>query len=313
MVTMSWLSLQLLIGMLLLQNFVAKHEAMTTSISTNGETETTINPVSQPHDNVTQFNDTSNDLTDGHQNITDTPSNNTVETTTLPGSDLSTPPPVSEHPQTSNVTKTDHSVIVPQATVSGKIETNPTPKKPEEDASPKTYGAAYIIILVIIIVCMIGVTIYCCFQKNTRRYSMDLHPKQEDAQVPLSAIDPEVFDSTSVKDMQTFSPVESSIPLKAPEPVKDAEKPVEGKETTEVKQEQSDTQAIVISEDKAVELTIVDLTDEAVAVSNKTSMESLDEPLNENKNNSNNNNIRDKVNENGHFTEISLDDFCTLG
>ncbi|XP_065151956.1 uncharacterized protein [Paramisgurnus dabryanus] len=309
MVKMCCSSLQLLIGVMLLQNVVVENEAMTTSITKEVEKEATITPVSQPHDNISQFNKIFNNSTVGHQNFTDTPPNNTAETTTLPGSDLSTPPPVSEHPQTSNIT--DHHVIVKQATTTGKIEKNITPETSLEKES--SYGITYVIILVIIILCMIGVTVYCCFQKNTRRYSMDLHPKQEDAQVPLSAIDGEVFDSTSVKDMQTFSPVESSIPLKAPEPVKDAEKPVEEKETTKVKQEQSDTQAIVISEDKAEELTIVDLTDGAMATSTKTSMESLDEPLNENKNNNNNNNTRDKVNENGHFTEISLDDYFTLG
>lgn len=35
----------------------------------------------------------------------------------------------------------------------------------------------------------------CLMQK----YSVDLHPKQEDAQIPLSTLDVEVFDTTSVK------------------------------------------------------------------------------------------------------------------
>lgn len=56
-------------------------------------------------------------------------------------------------------------------------------------------------------------------------------------------------------------------------------------ETTVVKEEQSNTQAIVIPEDKAEELTIVDLTEGEIAISTKTSIESLDEPPNENNNN----------------------------
>lgn len=32
-----------------------------------------------------------------------------------------------------------------------------------------------------------------------QRYSVDFHPKKEDAQIPLSTVDAEVFDSTSVK------------------------------------------------------------------------------------------------------------------
>lgn len=55
--------------------------------------------------------------------------------------------------------------------------------------------------------------------------------------------------------------------------------------TSVVKEEQSNTQAIVIPEDKAVELTIVDLTEGEMAISTKTSIETLDEPPNENNNN----------------------------
>ncbi len=32
-----------------------------------------------------------------------------------------------------------------------------------------------------------------------QKYSVDLNPKQEDAQIPLSTVDVEVFDTTSVK------------------------------------------------------------------------------------------------------------------
>lgn len=32
-----------------------------------------------------------------------------------------------------------------------------------------------------------------------QRYSVDLHPKKEEAQIPLSTVDGEVFDSTPVK------------------------------------------------------------------------------------------------------------------
>ncbi|XP_057188467.1 uncharacterized protein si:dkey-27h10.2 isoform X5 [Triplophysa rosa] len=141
---------------------------------------------------------------------------------------------------------------------------------------------------------------YCCLQKNSRRYSVDLHPKKEEAQIPLSTVDGEVFDSTSVKDMHTFSPVEPNMPIKDPEAVKEAEKPDGEKETAVVK-EQSNTRAIVIPEDKAEELTI-DLTDGEMAISTKTSIESLDEPPNKN-----NNNNTVVANDEGHeFTEISL-------
>ncbi|KAA0722211.1 hypothetical protein E1301_Tti019771 [Triplophysa tibetana] len=112
------------------------------------------------------------------------------------------------------------------------------------------------------------------------RYSVDLHSKKEEAQIPLSTVDGEVFDSTSAKDMQTFSPVESNMPIK------DSKTVVEGEKPDGEKEEQSNTQATVIPEDKAVELTIVDLTEGEMAISTKTSVETLDEPPNE-KNNTN--------------------------
>lgn len=133
---------------------------------------------------------------------------------------------------------------------------------------------------------------------------MDLHPKHEDAQIPLSTVDAEVFDTTSVKDMQTFTPVESTEPLKDPAP--ESEKPEGEKELADVKQENqqnlSSTQATENPKDKMEGLTVVDLTDGEPTISTKTSMESLDDVLNEN----NSNNTR--VKGNGHdFTELSID------
>nr|XP_021326893.1 uncharacterized protein si:dkey-27h10.2 isoform X4 [Danio rerio] len=162
-----------------------------------------------------------------------------------------------------------------------------------------------IIILVIAVLCITGVVVYCCLQKNSRKYSVDLHPKKEDAQIPLSTVDAEVFDTTSEKDLQTFAPVE---PVKDPDIGKEAEKPEEGKEIPDVKQENqqnlSTPEATVIPNDKKDELTVVDLTDAEPAISTKTSMESLDDTLNEN----NSNNTRIEGIANGYeFIEIFLD------
>ncbi|XP_056595734.1 uncharacterized protein si:dkey-27h10.2 isoform X4 [Triplophysa dalaica] len=172
----------------------------------------------------------------------------------------------------------------------------PKSEPPTQESTRSNHGSTYVIILVIIIVCIIGGTAFCCLQKKSRRYSVDLHPKKEEAQIPLSTVDGEVFDSTPVKDMQTFSPVESNMPIKDPKPVVAAEKP-DGE-----KEEQSNTQAIVIPEDKAVELTIVDLTEGEMTISTKTSIETLDEPPNEN----NNNNTVVAIDEGHEFTEITL-------
>lgn len=65
-------------------------------------------------------------------------------------------------------------------------------------------------------------------------------------------------------------------------------------ESVDVKQENqqnlSSTQATVIPKDKTAELTVVDMTDGEPTISTKTSMESLDDVLNEN----NSNNSRTK-------------------
>lgn len=47
----------------------------------------------------------------------------------------------------------------------------------------------------------------------------------------------------------------------------------------------SSTQATVIPKDKTAELTVVDMTDGEATISTKTSMESLDDVLNENNSN----------------------------
>ncbi|XP_056595708.1 uncharacterized protein si:dkey-27h10.2 isoform X2 [Triplophysa dalaica] len=279
--------LHLLIGVVLVLNVVA--EEATNHTSTENQTETSSAPVSL-FPNATKLNDTK-------QNVTDDLERTTAEITTfrnseiLPKSDLPTPPTVSEHPQTINTTTKHTLMMSTKASITGKKNKEP----PTQESTRSNHGSTYVIILVIIIVCIIGGTAFCCLQKKSRRYSVDLHPKKEEAQIPLSTVDGEVFDSTPVKDMQTFSPVESNMPIKDPKPVVAAEKP-------DGEKEQSNTQAIVIPEDKAVELTIVDLTEGEMTISTKTSIETLDEPPNEN----NNNNTVVAIDEGHEFTEITL-------
>ncbi|XP_005160032.2 uncharacterized protein si:dkey-27h10.2 isoform X2 [Danio rerio] len=240
-------------------------------------------------------------------------SNTTEANDTLDeGSDSPNTSPTSEEPQTTSTTDNPLNKV-PQVSTNATIQTTTrtrtsittctttTTKAPE----PKKHGPANIIILVIAVLCITGVVVYCCLQKNSRKYSVDLHPKKEDAQIPLSTVDAEVFDTTSEKDLQTFAPVE---PVKDPDIGKEAEKPEEGKEIPDVKQENqqnlSTPEATVIPNDKKDELTVVDLTDAEPAISTKTSMESLDDTLNEN----NSNNTRIEGIANGYeFIEIFLD------
>ncbi|XP_051560389.1 uncharacterized protein LOC127444849 [Myxocyprinus asiaticus] len=289
---MCCVSIHLLIGVFLGLTNAIENEAMTT-ITTM---EPTTAPVSMPHDNTTKFKDMSEYL-EGNFTSSNTanstfPSQNTTVKYTTSAEDSGSPtPPTSKNPQTSN----DTTPVLPTNTTSKTAKTTRTSKTLATTTivPEPSYGSAYIIILIIIAVFITGIIVYFCLQKNTR----------EDAQIPLSTVDGEVFDSTSVKDMQTFSPVESSIPLKGPEPVKDDEKPRGEKETADVQTGHRENSQVK-ENPKAEELTVVDLTDRELAISTKTSMESLDEPLNEN----NSNNSRFEVNDYGHeFTEICLD------
>lgn len=285
-------SLHLLIGALLV--LAVENEA--TTMITSTETNTALVSMSTD-DTTTILNETilNNLTTSFPPDSTVILSSTTDVTMSDYKSDLPTP---SEDPQTNNDTTDDPRENVPQSstkeiksTTSKTITTTATPAKERV----KGHGATYIIILIIVVVCISGVLIYCCLQKKSRKYSVDLHPKQEDAQIPLSTVDVEVFDTTSVKDMQTFTPVESTEPLKNLEPVKEAEKPEGGKESVDVKQENqqdlSRTQAKVIPKDKTEEMTVVDISDVEPTISTKTSMESLDDALNEN--NSNNTRAKD--------------------
>ncbi|XP_051993018.1 uncharacterized protein LOC127651287 isoform X2 [Xyrauchen texanus] len=309
MAKMCRVSIHLLIGVFLVLNNAVENEAMNT-IATM---EPTPAPVSMPHDNTTKFKDTSEYLEGNFTSSINANSTflsqNTTVTTSAEDSGSPTPP-TSKNPHTSNDT-----TPVPPTSTTSKIQLlSTTSKIAKTTRTSKTlatttivpehsYGSAYIIILIIIVVLISGIIVYFCLQKNTRRYFLDLHPKQEDAQIPLSIVDGDVFDSTSVKDMQPFCPAESSMPLKGPEPVKDDEKPRGEKETADVQTGHHENSQVK-ENPKAEELTVVDLTDGELAISTKTSMESLDEPLNEN----NSNNSRFAFNDYGHeFTEICLD------
>lgn len=316
-------SIHLLIGALLV--FAVENEATAMNVTENATA-----PVSVNTHKTSQFKMDST-----------TPSFNSkvpnqVDVNTTSGSP--TPPP-QEHPQTKNYTTYNSLKNVSQSspnnmsrnattsktttvqTVKTSGPTSSTKSKaasaaPSDKGQGKTTSAApsekgqgsttYAVIFIIALLVLAGVIVYCCLTKKSRKYSVELHPKHEDAQIPLSTVDAEVFDTTSVKDMQTFSPVESTEPLKDPAP--ESEKPEEEKESTDVKQENqqklSSSQAPENPKDKMEGLTVVDLTDGEPTISTKTSMESLDDVLNEN----NSNNTRVEVKGNGHdFTEISID------
>ncbi|XP_026887228.2 uncharacterized protein si:dkey-27h10.2 isoform X5 [Electrophorus electricus] len=145
-------------------------------------------------------------------------------------------------------------------------------------------------------------------QRNQRRFSLDLQGKNTDAQIPLSDVEPEVFESHPPKDMQTFAAVEASSTggLEMPGGEKGLSEACQ--QVKDSPAEVSDTGARLTGEG---ELTIVDLNDKDTTISTKTSMESLDEPLNDN-NSNNKAQARDfglAVHDaSGSFTDVCLND-----
>ncbi|XP_061778959.1 uncharacterized protein [Nerophis lumbriciformis] len=70
----------------------------------------------------------------------------------------------------------------------------------------KTYDSTGIIVLVLIIIIAIGFSLACCFvRRRQRRYSVDFHSRPDEANVPLSTVEPEApVDSASHNGLQTF-------------------------------------------------------------------------------------------------------------
>ncbi|XP_036430835.1 flocculation protein FLO11 isoform X2 [Colossoma macropomum] len=245
-------------------------------------------------------NNTSTNNTASPSFVTTTATNKTVpDNTTEPGINNSNSPDIE------TVTEEPHSPSKPATTQ----QTMGQFTSPKTTHSPATGNKiTYIIIFIIIILCLIGAIVYCCVQ-NKSRFSLE-HSKNEDAQIPLSAVEPEVFEASPPKDMQTFSAAESSVPANSAPPADGAEKQEGEKATTEANQQEKEnstgTQATLPLSEKPSELTVVDLSDGDPAISTKTSVESLDMPLNEN--NSNNRAQAKMYGFSGDFTEICLDD-----
>ncbi|XP_047667872.1 protein let-653 isoform X2 [Tachysurus fulvidraco] len=116
---------------------------------------------------------------------------------------------------------------------------------------------------------------------NRKRFSVDIHDKHEDAQIPLASVEQEICESSSKgADMKTFTTEESS-------PTDNIEETEEQKAPTETDQQVKESPAQTEAPaEKPAESTIEDDT-----TSNKTSVETLNDMLNEN--NSNNNAVRD--------------------
>lgn len=125
-----------------------------------------------------------------------------------------------------------------------------------------------------------------------------------------------MFEASASKDMETFTATEpsgtaeSSPPAEAVEKKEEEKAPAAAAEAPQPEKESSaESQATVPLVKKPEEMTVVDLNDEEQAISNKTSVETLEETPNEN--NSNNRahaHGGHMKNAKGNFTEINLDE-----
>ncbi|XP_061737186.1 uncharacterized protein si:dkey-27h10.2 [Nerophis ophidion] len=70
----------------------------------------------------------------------------------------------------------------------------------------KSYDSTGIIVLVLIIIIAMGFSLACCIaRRRQRRYSVDFHSRPDEANVPLSTVEPEVaVASASHNGLQTF-------------------------------------------------------------------------------------------------------------
>ncbi|XP_071377668.1 uncharacterized protein [Centroberyx affinis] len=191
----------------------------------------------------------------------------------------------------------------PSTTPSRNRNTKATTVASENATSEMSDSTGIIIIIVIVLAALVlGVACYIS-RKRARRYSVDFHSRPDDAQIPLSTVEPDAHvDSVSQNGMQTFTSAEPDTK----EPQESAAKP-EGQEEQKAEADKTvvdpstDPAALAPSPDGSadkakedtveptpaapVEQSLEEKTDDEGAVSNKTSVESLKEP---NKNNSNN-------------------------
>ncbi|XP_066535523.1 putative uncharacterized protein DDB_G0290521 [Hoplias malabaricus] len=239
-----------------------------------------------------------------NQTKEETPSVATTKSSTKKTNQTLTPttPPTTIKPTTK--TKT------PTTTPGGTNSANPTKNPQIVDNNRKK--TIFIIIFSIVIICFVIAIVYCCVQKKSRSFSLDRDGKIEDAQMPLSAMEQEVFETGSRKEMETFTATETSVPATSAPPADGVEKQDGEKDESIVpeanqaeKESSPDPLTTAPPPEKTGELTVVDLNDGDAAISTKTSVESLDEPLNEN--NSNNRALANVFDYN-NFIEISLGD-----
>ncbi|KAF7710101.1 protein let-653 [Silurus meridionalis] len=181
-----------------------------------------------------------------------------------------------------------------KSTTSSTTKSTTAPARHDGNASNPVY--VVVLILVILVIAVVAI-IFFCVKANRRRFSVDIHCKNEDAQIPLAAVETEVCDA-SLTDMKTFMNDKETSP-----PPDSKEEGALPEADQQVKESPAETQTSEAPAEKPAEPNIVDETDGDPAASTKTSVETLNDVLNEN---NNNNNAERSVH--ALFFEIGLND-----
>lgn len=294
--------------------FVAQVTAQTTTSNPSNETATA--------------NETSTAVT-----LTSTDANNTR--TVNFSSSTSNPSPI---PTTATATVTPGSrstqddratlpkTFTPEAGHGGVEQTTPKDNEKKKDSnhnqssSGDTIG---IVIIVVIAIIAVGFFVACFFsRKRGRHYSVDLTSRPDEANIPLSTVEPEPLDNGPQNGLQTFESVdttakESKEPDPKPEvqqqkeadPEKSAEPaadPAASASSSGSSEEKSKEDVVEESPPAPVEPSADEKTDDEGAVSTKTSVESLKDA---NENNSNSADLEQKTDlmSNNSLWDVPLD------
>ncbi|XP_056892520.1 uncharacterized protein si:dkey-27h10.2 isoform X2 [Takifugu flavidus] len=170
-------------------------------------------------------------------------------------------------------------------------------KAPKVTAQPVSEldDATGIIILVVIIIIALGFGLACYFaRKRGRRYSVDFNSRGDDANIPLSTVEPELTaDAVTQNGLKTFENADFSNKEADVEPTVELEAEAEGAaadpsaESAAPDTAKDEPKAGVVERTPSVpaEMSVDEKTDDEGINSNKTSVESLREA---NENNSNN-------------------------
>ncbi|KAF1395377.1 hypothetical protein PFLUV_G00010880 [Perca fluviatilis] len=210
-----------------------------TEFGSNGNDSTTVTPLSNTT-NVTRTTDAITVTSTSTLNI-----NSTIPppTTKQNGSEGSGKEPRSTVPLI-----TTPKPIGPSKTTTSTVTTLSTtakPKPPSTTAKPNTGDSTGIIILVVIILIALVCGVACYFaRKRGRRYSVDFTSRPDEANIPLSTVEPELpIDTVSQNGLKTFESAETTT--------KEEQKPEAKSEVQEEQKAEADKSVVDASAESA--------------------------------------------------------------